>query len=324
MEEWMQYARDMAKAEKELEIELWVIISFYRTTEQGGKVLLFRYDLPRKVADKYDWVVRWRRARLTCQYPKGNVTHTYCLYDRHSGEDYSFGSCLSSLAAAKAQVTRMERRIREYTAWQKQNNLFFDEQTDEMLQKAVAKLKIKKENVITAMGRLDEQKGFDVLINAFKEVYNRHPEYKLKIFGNGLEKNKLQELINKLGLSENVILCGANQDAIFEVAKSKIYVLSSRYEGMPNALIEAMAAGTACISTDCKFGPSELINDGKNGLLIPVDDVRTLSEKILFLIKNDSARENIEKEAMKIRKKLDANTIYKKYYDYFVGVKNEK
>ena len=324
MEEWMQYARDMAKAEKELEIELWVIISFYRPTEQGGKVLLFRYDLPRKVADKYDWVVRWRRAKLTCQYPKGNVTHTYCLYDRHSGEDYSFGSCLSSLAAAKAQVTRMERRIREYTAWQKQNNLFFDEQTDEMLQKAVAKLKIKKENVITAMGRLDEQKGFDVLINAFKEVYNRHPEYKLKIFGNGLEKNKLQELINKLGLSENVILCGANQDAIFEVAKSKIYVLSSRYEGMPNALIEAMAAGTACISTDCKFGPSELINDGKNGLLIPVDDVRTLSEKILFLIKNDSARENIEKEAMKIRKKLDANTIYKKYYDYFVGVKNEK
>ena len=148
MEEWMQYARDMAKAEKELEIELWVIISFYRTTEQGGKVLLFRYDLPRKVADKYDWVVRWRRARLTCQYPKGNVTHTYCLYDRHSGEDYSFGSCLFSLAAAKAQVTRMERRIREYTTWQKQNNLFFDEQTDEMLQKAVAKLKIKKEKLV--------------------------------------------------------------------------------------------------------------------------------------------------------------------------------
>ena len=157
MEEWMQYARDMAKAEEELEIKLWVIISFYRTTEQGGKVLLFRYDLPRKVADKYDWVVRWRRARLTCQYPKGNVTHTYCLYDRHSGEDYSFGSCLSSLAAAKAQVTRMERRIREYTAWQKQNNLFFDEQTDEMLQKAVAKLKIKKENVQEAERRLQRK-----------------------------------------------------------------------------------------------------------------------------------------------------------------------
>lgn len=80
MEEWMQYARDMAKAEKELEIELWVIISFYRTTEQGGKVLLFRYDLPRKVADKYDWVVRWRRARLTCHIPKGMLhTPTACM-----------------------------------------------------------------------------------------------------------------------------------------------------------------------------------------------------------------------------------------------------
>ena len=86
-----------------------------------------------------------------------NVTHTYCLYDRHSGEDYSFGSCLSSLAAAKAQVTRMERRIREYTTWQKQNNLFFDEQTDEMLQKAVTKLKIKKENVQEAERRLQRK-----------------------------------------------------------------------------------------------------------------------------------------------------------------------
>ena len=86
-----------------------------------------------------------------------NVTHTYCLYDRHSGEDYSFGSCLSSLAAAKAQVTRMEWKIREYTAWQKQNNLFFDEQTDEMLQKAVAKLKIKKENVQEAERRLQRK-----------------------------------------------------------------------------------------------------------------------------------------------------------------------
>ena len=121
----------------------------------GDHLLL--QDLPRKVADKYDWVVRWRRARLTCQYPKGNVTHTYCLYDRHSGEDYSFGSCLSSLAAAKAQVTRMERRIREYTTWQKQNNLFFDEQTDEMLQKAVTKLKIKKENVQEAERRLQRK-----------------------------------------------------------------------------------------------------------------------------------------------------------------------
>lgn len=154
MEEWIQYAKDMAKAEKELKIEQWVIISFYRTTERGEKVPLFKYDLPRKVADKYDWVIQWRRAKLICQFPKGNVTHTYCLYDKRSGEDYSFGSCLSSLASVKAQVTKMERRIKEYIEWQKQNNLFFNEQTDEMLQKAVTKLKIKKKNVLETETRL--------------------------------------------------------------------------------------------------------------------------------------------------------------------------
>lgn len=154
MEEWMQYAKDMAKAEKELKIEQWVIISFYKTTGRDDKVPLFQYNLPRKVADKYDWVIQWRKARLVCQYPKGNITHTYSLYDKHSGEDYSFGSCLSSLASAKAQVTKMERRIKEYIEWQKHNNLFFNEQTDEMLQKAVTKLKIKKKNVLDAETRL--------------------------------------------------------------------------------------------------------------------------------------------------------------------------
>lgn len=154
MEEWMLYAKDMAKAEKELKIQQWVIISFYRTTERGDKVTLFQYDLPRQVADRYSWVIQWRRAKLVCQYPKGNISHSYSLYDKRSGEDYSFGSCLSSLAAAKAQVTKMERTIKEYIDWQKQNNLFFSEQTDEMLQKALNKLKIKKKNVQEAEARL--------------------------------------------------------------------------------------------------------------------------------------------------------------------------
>lgn len=124
MEEWMQYAKDMAKAEKELKIQQRVIISFYRTTERGDKVTLFQYNLPRQIADRYSWVIQWRWAKLVCQYPKGNISHSYSLYEKRSGKDYSFGSCLSSLAAAKAQVTKMERTIREHIDWQKQNNLF--------------------------------------------------------------------------------------------------------------------------------------------------------------------------------------------------------
>ncbi|MFR5984219.1 MAG: glycosyltransferase [Bacilli bacterium] len=140
-----------------------------------------------------------------------------------------------------------------------------------------------KENVITAMGRLNSQKGFDTLIKAFSIVNKKNSSYTLKIFGEGPDRDTLQNLIDTAGLHDYVQLCGAKSDAINDVANSKIFVLSSRYEGMPNALIEAMAAGTACISTDCKFGPSELISDGKNGLLTPVDDVRTLSEKNIIL-----------------------------------------
>lgn len=154
MDDYIQYARDMAKAERELEIEIWVIISFYRKDSNDENIPIFRYDLPKKLADKYSWVIDWRKAKLVCQYPRGNVSHTYCLYDRHSGEDYSFGSDLSRLAAAKAQVTKVQRTIREYINWQKQNNLFFDEDKDEMLSKARNKLKIKEENVRQAEYRL--------------------------------------------------------------------------------------------------------------------------------------------------------------------------
>lgn len=157
MKDWMQYAKDMAKAEKELRIEIWVIISFYRRTTDGENILIFRYDLPKRLADKYGWVIDWRRARLVCQYPKGRVYHTYSSYDRHSGEDYSFGSDLCRLASAKAQVTKVRRSIEEYTGWQKQNNLFFDENTDEKLRKALCKLKMKEENVREAENRLHEK-----------------------------------------------------------------------------------------------------------------------------------------------------------------------
>ncbi|GAE84883.1 hypothetical protein [Bacteroides reticulotermitis] len=157
MEDWMKYARDMAKAEKELDIEMWVIISFYRRTVEKENILIFRYDLPKRLADKYCWVIGWRKARLICRYPRGNVYHTYSLYDKHSGEDYSFGSDLSRLAAAKAQVTKMQRSIQDYVKVQKQGNLFFDEDKDEMLLKARNKLKIKEKNVQQAENRLHEK-----------------------------------------------------------------------------------------------------------------------------------------------------------------------
>lgn len=181
-----------------------------------------------------------------------------------------------------------------------------------------------KENYISAVGRLDEQKGFDVLIKSFGKVKNILPEYKLLIFGDGNEKTKLEKLINDLSLENEVILCGNDKDAIFKVAKSKLFVLSSRYEGMPNALIEAMATGTACISTDCDFGPKELIDNNENGMLVPVDDEDIMAEKIVFLLQHNDIRKKLEKNAKLIQNDLDPKTIYKEYYTYFMNVINQK
>ena len=179
---------------------------------------------------------------------------------------------------------------------------------------------IEKENIITAMGRLDVQKGFDVLIKSFKKVSESHSNYKLLIFGDGAEKSRLEMLIKEMKLNDKVILCGNDPNAIYTIAKSKVFVLSSRYEGMPNALIEAMSSGTACVATDCDFGPRELIKDGATGILVPVNDIETLSNTIIYLIENESLRKNIEREKIKIKEKLDTNIIFNQYYEYFIKV----
>ena len=181
-----------------------------------------------------------------------------------------------------------------------------------------------KKNIITSLGRLTEQKGFDTLIRSFKKVNEKHKDYILEIYGQGEDENYLKNLIDELNLTHSVFLRGTTNDSAQKLAQSKIFVLSSRYEGMPNALIEAMAVGTACIATNCPFGPSYLIKDGKNGILVDVDDINAISNKIIYLIENEDKRKKIEKEAIKLREELNVDIIYKKYYDYFCDIIKKK
>lgn len=136
-------AKDYAKAEKELKIENWVQISIcYGHGHQS--VILYTYDLPREVYERRMWVIRWRVARLQCQYPRNDVYTSFCYYDKRSGESMEVGGCLSKLISAKAQITKAERKMNEYIEHNRQNNLFFDENTDEELVKFKAKLERKK------------------------------------------------------------------------------------------------------------------------------------------------------------------------------------
>jgi len=146
MRDWMEEAKELAKAERELGIEKWVIISIEYQTKDCRRVVLFQYDLPREIYKRYDWVVRWRQARCQCLYPRESVLIYHSYYDKKTGLRTDFNSCLSRLAASKAQITIARKREQEYLTYQKQNNLFFDESTDEDLVKFREKLKSKEEN----------------------------------------------------------------------------------------------------------------------------------------------------------------------------------
>lgn len=145
MGNWMEYAREYAKSQREMGIEKWVCITIEYRTMERERVILFRYDLPRDIYERRQWVVRWRHARLLCQYPKENVQTYFSYYDRRTGLGMDFGSALSRLSAAKAQITIAVQKEQEYVEYQRQNNLFFNENDDEQLAKFRRKLQTKIE-----------------------------------------------------------------------------------------------------------------------------------------------------------------------------------
>lgn len=173
-----------------------------------------------------------------------------------------------------------------------------------------------REKVIVGAGRLSKQKNFPLLINAFSEFVNQFPDYRLVIYGEGPDRQKLEELVASLGLQDKVELPGRKEN-LPELMNSKaMFVLSSDYEGMPNVLIEAMCMGMPVISTDCPSGgPRELIQDRKNGMLVPVDSQEELFKAMCYMAEEDHS-EIMGSEAYKLREKLTSKTVFEDWYEY--------
>lgn len=179
---------------------------------------------------------------------------------------------------------------------------------------------IEKENRIINVGRYENQKNQMLLIHSFGDIANQFPEYKLVIYGTGSLKEKLSLEIERMNLKSRISLCEPVKNIKQELYKSKIFVLSSDYEGMPNSLLEAMACGLACISTDCPCGgPREIIND-ENGILIPVSSQEELTKSLIRLLKDEDEMIKMGNKAKMVKNKFNPKEINKQWENFILKI----
>lgn len=140
-----------------------------------------------------------------------------------------------------------------------------------------------------ALARVSVQKNYPLMVRAFAQIVQQYPECTLDIYGAGSPEQikELHELIGQLGMEQHVYLCGWRRDAVDLLTQYDAFLMSSDYEGMPNALAEAMATGLVCLSTDCKTGPKDMIDSGKNGYLAKTGDVDSFVQGIETIIAMD-------------------------------------
>ena len=170
---------------------------------------------------------------------------------------------------------------------------------------------------IVTCGRLQPQKNHILLIDAFALIAESFPEVSLHIYGNGFMKDEIQQYIEKKELAQRVILEGPTADVPSVLKNAGMFVLSSDYEGMPNALMEALAAGVPSVSTDCPCGgPRMLIKDGENGILVPVGDVEALANSMTRLLEEPGLSDNIGAVARGYAKSYLPEKVHNQWENY--------
>lgn len=172
------------------------------------------------------------------------------------------------------------------------------------------------DKVVMSAGRLKEQKNFPMLIKAFAKFSNQYPEYTLEIYGDGPLKDELLQLSSDLGVKERVRFNSFCDDIFPVMARTSMFVMSSNYEGISNSMLEALAIGIPTICTDCPVGGArEMIDDGVNGLLVPVGDVDALNEAMSRVAEDDVFARKLAENAHSIRGKYPIEEIASSWID---------
>lgn len=175
-----------------------------------------------------------------------------------------------------------------------------------------------REKTILDVGRLISTKNHQMMIRVFARFCEMFPEYKLLIFGDGPEKQKLQDLIDDLHLQECVFLKGFSDSIYEELKKGGIYVSTSITEGISNSLIEALAMGIPTVATDCPVGGARAcIQDGQNGFLIPVNDEEQLLNRLEKIVMEKALQKKFSENSVKVRNDYSEETISKEWLGLF-------
>jgi glycosyltransferase involved in cell wall biosynthesis len=177
---------------------------------------------------------------------------------------------------------------------------------------------------LIAVGRLDHQKGFDLLLPAFARIAGNHPDWRLVIWGEGPHRRRLEALCEQLGLTDRVRLPGLTERPGQWVDDAALFVLSSRYESFGNVITEAMAAGLPMVVTDCPWGPGEIVQHGVDGWLVPPDDVAALAEGLDLLMGDDALRARLAEAARRNVRRFERERVMAMWDDVLGSLRPAK
>jgi len=175
---------------------------------------------------------------------------------------------------------------------------------------------------LLAVGRLHADKGFDLLIQAFATLAPSHPDWDLVILGEGDERAALEAQVGKAGLASRISMPGRAGNVGDWYDSADLYVLTSRFEGLSNTLLESMASGLAAVSFDCDTGPREIVREGIDGVLVrPNGDVPALCKALADVMGNDGARQRMAQAATDVRDRFSAKRVLQQWQELFDGVR---